>query len=225
MEDLCAHPQRLAEVRRAPRLDHEFLEIHVVVGVLAAVEDVHHRYGQRVGRGAAQVAIQRQSRPGGRGLGHRRGHRQERVGAQLAFVGRAVQLDHAAVDFFLEPRVDAGQRRSDDLVDVLHRLEDALAEVAPLVAVAQLDRLILARGGAAGHGGGGEGTVGQDDVGFHRRISAGIEDLPGVNGLDRGGIGHLHYSFGCVLGWVGRGRSGSTAWSGGRRLGTRDIRE
>ena len=46
VEDLGAHAQRVAEARRADRHDHELLEVDGVVGVRAAVEDVHHRHGQ-----------------------------------------------------------------------------------------------------------------------------------------------------------------------------------
>ena len=48
MERLGAVAQRLGETRRANRHDHELLEVDVVVGVLAAVDDVHHRHRQRV---------------------------------------------------------------------------------------------------------------------------------------------------------------------------------
>lgn len=44
MEYLGPHAQRLAEVRRPHRLDHELLDVDVVVGMLATVEDIHHRY-------------------------------------------------------------------------------------------------------------------------------------------------------------------------------------
>ena len=68
VEDLGAHAQRLGERRRADRHDHELLEVDRVVGVRAAVEDVHHRHGQHVRRLAAEVAPQRQAllRRGGR---------------------------------------------------------------------------------------------------------------------------------------------------------------
>ena len=42
MEDLGAVAQRLAEARRADRQDHELLDVEAVVGVRAAVDDVHH---------------------------------------------------------------------------------------------------------------------------------------------------------------------------------------
>ena len=51
--------RRFGEVRRAEGGDHEFLEVHRVVGMRAAVDDVHHRDGQGDGAGAAEVAVER----------------------------------------------------------------------------------------------------------------------------------------------------------------------
>ena len=44
VEHLGAVAQRLAEARRPDRQDHELLDIEAVVGVGAAVHDVHHRH-------------------------------------------------------------------------------------------------------------------------------------------------------------------------------------
>ena len=136
------------------RHDHEFLEIDVVVGVLAAVEDVHHRHRQILGVGAAEVAVERQPDRVGGGVGDGQGDAEDGVGAELGLVGRAVQFDQQ------RGRVPPARRafvaenlRGDDLVDVVDGLEDALAEIAFLVAVAQLDGLVGAGAGAAGDGG------------------------------------------------------------------------
>ena len=76
---LGAHGQRLGEGRGADRGDHELLDVDVAVGVGATVEDVHHRHGQQVRRGAADVAEERQAGRVGGGARHgearRRGSR------------------------------------------------------------------------------------------------------------------------------------------------------
>ena len=110
VEDLGAHAQRLGEARRADRDDHELLEVDRVVGVRAAVEDVHHRHGQDARRLAAEVAPQRLALLRGRGV--RRGERdaEDRVGAEAALVRRAVELDQRAVEAGLVERVAAGDR-------------------------------------------------------------------------------------------------------------------
>ena len=61
VEDLGAHAQRFFEAFCTGRHDHEFLDVDVVVGVLAAVDDVHHRQGQFLGIGAAQVLVEGQA--------------------------------------------------------------------------------------------------------------------------------------------------------------------
>ncbi len=60
VEDLGAHAQRLFEALGAGRHRHELLQVDVVVGVLAAVHDVHHRHRQQVGVAAADVLVERQ---------------------------------------------------------------------------------------------------------------------------------------------------------------------
>ncbi len=93
-----AHAQGFRKLGRAVRDDHELLRVHRIVGMRAAVENVHQRDGQQVGRDAAQIAIQRRHlrlRGGARGS---HGDRQDRVGAELGFVRRAVEGDHGAID-------------------------------------------------------------------------------------------------------------------------------
>ena len=84
-------------------------------------------------------------------------------------------------------RVGAGERGRDRLLDVLHGLLHALAEVALLVVVAQLDRFVLARARAARHGGAADDAAGEDDVGFDGGIAAAVEDLAGDDVGDDGG--------------------------------------
>src|SRR5581483_9077054 len=59
-----------------------------------------------------------------------------------AFIRRAVEVDHQAVDLFLFFRVLAAHARRDHAIDVRHRLRDALAEKAA-AAVPQLNGFVL----------------------------------------------------------------------------------
>ncbi len=149
--------------------------------MLAAVEDVHHRHGQRLGAGAAQIAVQGQVAGLGGGLGHRHADAQNRIGAQLGLVGCSIQVDHELVDGFLVAGVEADQFRGDLGVDVLDGLGDALAEVDFFVIVAQLDGFVLAGAGAAGHAGPAQGPVLQHHVHLDGGVAAGIEDLPALD--------------------------------------------
>ncbi len=56
-------------------------------------------------------------------------------------------------------------------------LQRALAQVAGLVAVAQLDRFVLAGRSAGGHRGAAHAAVGQTNIGFHGGIAARIQNL------------------------------------------------
>ena len=47
VEYFHAHAQRFGKLARAVRDDHELLRVHRIVGMRAAVEDVHHRNGQQ----------------------------------------------------------------------------------------------------------------------------------------------------------------------------------
>ena len=82
--------------------------------------------------------------------------------------------------------IEAGKRLGNFAVHVLDRAQHSLAEIALVVAIAQLNRLVLARGSPAGHGGAAAGTIGEEDLGFHGRVSAGIENLSGGDLRDRG---------------------------------------
>ncbi len=154
MERLGAGPQGLGKRGHAHRHDHEFLEVHVRVGMRTAVEDVHHRHRQggavfpRVGgHERGEVLVQRLAGRGGRRVGQGHRHAQDGVGAQAAEVRRAVQRDELGVDRALVGGL-ADQGLGDLAVHMGHRLLDALAQVAALVAVAQLERLARAGGRA-----------------------------------------------------------------------------
>ena len=188
MEDLGPDPQALREARGAGRDDHELLEVDRVVGVGAAVEDVHHRHRQQRRLAAAvelgQVAVERLAGVGRGRLGRRQRDAEDRVGAEPALVGRAVELDHRLVEGPLLGAPRPAQRRGDLAVDVGDRAGDALAGPG-VAAVAQLDRLELTRRGAGGNGGRPAGPRLQGDFDLDRRVAARVDDLPRVDGGDR----------------------------------------
>ena len=110
--------------------DHEFLEVDLVVGVLAAVDDVGHRHGQDAGVGTADIAVEGQSVGRGGGLGGGQADAQDRVGTQLPLVGRAVGGDHGAVEPDLVGRIATHDDLGEHGVDVVDGLGDALAQIA-----------------------------------------------------------------------------------------------
>ena len=162
--DLDAPAQALGEGLGAERGDHEFLDVDVGVGVRAAVEDVHQRNGQYVGVRAAQVLVQRQVGGGCGGVGNGQGDAEDGVGAELGLVGGAVQVDHGLVDAALVGGVEADQGRCDLVDDGVNGLLDTLAEVAALVAVAQLNGFVLAGGGTGRNGSAADLAVGEREL-------------------------------------------------------------
>ena len=144
--------------------------------------------------GAAEVAIERQAARLRRRLGRRQRHAEDGVGAEAGFVARAVELDQRRVDAALVLGIHAGKRVEDLGVDRIDGLLDALAEVARLVAVAQLDRLVRARGGARRHRRAAHGAILQHDVDLDRRVAAAVEDFA-ADDVDDGG--HGRYLMSC----------------------------
>ena len=61
VEDLCDHSDCFSLCGSADRHDHELLEVNLVVGVCAAVEDVCHRNGEDTCMVGAEILVQRQS--------------------------------------------------------------------------------------------------------------------------------------------------------------------
>ncbi len=105
---------------------------------------------------------------------------EDRVGAEPALVGRAVQLDHRLIEGPLLGGAGAGQRRGDLTVDVGDRTRDAIASPG-VAAIAKLDRLELAGRGAGGHRGQPAGARLKPHFNLDRRIAARVKDLPRVN--------------------------------------------
>ena len=175
-----AHGFRDRVARRAGS-DHEFLEIDGIVGMGAAIDDVHHRRGQDARLGAADIAVERQAGGVGRGLGDRHGDAEDGVGAEARLVGRAVEFDHGLVDMDLIFGVEAGNGVENLAIDGFDGLQHALAAKAGLVAVAQFDGLAGAGGGARRHGGAAERAVFQRHIDFDGGIAAQVHDFAGDN--------------------------------------------
>ena len=177
VEHLGAHTQSLAEGLGAHGHDHELLDLHVVGGVRAAVEDVHHGHRQLLGVDAANVVVQGHAQILGSCLGAGQGGTKNGIGAQTLLVGGAVQVDQQLVDGYLIQHVGADQGLGDLGIHVLNSLQNALALVAALVAVTQLASLINAGGSAGGHGGTAHGAVLQIHLYLNGGIAAAVQDL------------------------------------------------
>ena len=187
MEYLGAPAHRLAQRRRADRHHHEFLEVDRVVGMHAAIDDVHHRHRQHMGIGPADIAVERQAGRVGRSLGDSQRDAENGVGAEPLLVGRAVEIDHRLVDMQLVLGFHAADRLENLAVYGFDGALDALAEEAR-AAVAQFDGLVSAGRGAGRHRGAAHRAVFENHVDLDRGVAAAVENLA-TDDVDDGGHG------------------------------------
>src|SRR5262249_12806410 len=106
------------------------------------------------------------------------------VRAGPGLVRRPFELDQRRVGRALVVRVEPADRLRDLAFDVPHRLQDALATVDGLLAVAELDRLELTGRRARRDGGAADGPRVQRDVDLDGGIPARVEDLTSVHAGD-----------------------------------------
>jgi hypothetical protein len=78
----------------------------------------------------------------------------------------------------------AQQCRREHLAHVADGFEHALAAIALGVTVAELDRLVLARGGARGHRRAAERAALESAIHLERGVAARVEDLASAQGSD-----------------------------------------
>jgi hypothetical protein len=137
-----------------------------------------------VGARTAEVAVQGDAVRCGRGVRGRERDPEDRVRAELRLVERPIELEHPAVDLALVERVHTHQLRRDDLVDVAACGQHALPPVALLVAVTELERLVLSGGRAGRDRGTSEGAVVEVHVDLDGRVAPRVEDLARTDGAD-----------------------------------------
>ena len=177
VEDLGAHLEGLFEAAGAHRHNHELLDLNIVGGMGAAVENVHHGHGQSLGVDAADIVVEAGAQGLGGGLGAGQGRAQDGVGAQALLVGGAVQIDEGLVDGDLIQDVHAHQALGNLGIHVRDGLLHALAQVAALVAVAELAGLIDAGGSAGGNGRAAHDAVLQIDLHLNGGVAAAVQNL------------------------------------------------
>src|SRR5262249_50590573 len=139
---------RIRHGRRADGHDHEFLHVDGIVGVRAAIDDVHHRARQHARLRAAEIAIERLANAHSAGFGDGERDTENGVGAEASFVLRAIELDHDTIDAALIFSIHAEDGVGDFAVHRFHRVAHAFAEIAVRLAVALFVSLVCAGGGA-----------------------------------------------------------------------------
>src|SRR5438034_9216177 len=94
------------------------------------------------------------------------GNTQQGVGPETGLVGRAVELAQQAIDAGLVGDGVPEQARAEDVAYMGHRLAHTAPGVAPRLAVAQLDSLVLAGACPGGNDGPAVGAAGAEQLGL-----------------------------------------------------------
>ena len=142
VKNLRTNAHGIRKIHRTNRHDHEFLNIQRVVGMRAAIHDVHHRRWQKMRVYPAKITPQRQAN-GLRSCARRRHrHTQNGVRTEPPLVGGAVKIDHGLVKPGLVQRVTTDQRVEDVHIHRLDGLQHTLATIARGVAITKLHRLM-----------------------------------------------------------------------------------
>ena len=188
VEDFDAPAQGLVKARSAERHHHEFLHVDGIIGVRAAIENVHHRDGKRAGRGIARILSRDTCRAAGRRRPQRRARRpSKRRGwrsRRTSICSACRRRRSCAVERALVGGVEARRRLS--AISPL-TLRDGLA-ARPCrdsaicrrraVRLASCSPVEAPEGTAARP----HGAAFEANVRFDRGIAAGIENLAAVNG-------------------------------------------
>ena len=130
MKHLGAVTHSFAKAGCAHRNNHEFLDVQVVVGMSAPIDDVHHGHRHLHGTAAAEITVQRQASLFSGGACHGHADSQHGVRAQPRFVLGAVKVNQRAVQKSLLTRVQTQHSFGDFGVDMFDGLEHAFAQVA-----------------------------------------------------------------------------------------------
>ena len=120
----------------------KFLKIERILGVPAAIDDIHHGHRQPIRRRATEILVQRDTHGRGRRPGS--GHRDAKygVGAELRLVLGAVERNQCCINGLLRCGVRALKTLADRGRDVRDGVENALAPISRRIAVAKLERFV-----------------------------------------------------------------------------------
>ncbi len=148
------------------------------------VDDVHQWNWKRPGGAATDRAVQWHLGVSGRRVRHRQRNAQNRIRTEPCLVRSAVQLDHESVDLGLPTDVVTLDRGRNHVVYVGDGFLYALAGVAALTSVAQLERLVLPGRRARGHRGPPERAPTHANLHLDGRIPPRVEYFSGMDGLN-----------------------------------------
>ena len=164
MKGFGAHLNGLADRFGTKGNYHKFLNIQVVGGMCAAIDDVHHGNRQHPGIDAAKVAVKGQAESHGGRPGRGHGDPQDGIGPHFGFVGRAVQLDHGAIQRHLIGCIHPHNCFGDGRINILNGRCDPFAAITFGSRIAQFKSLPGTRGGPRRYGCATGSAAGQHNI-------------------------------------------------------------
>ena len=130
VKNFHAAAQSLTKGIHTNGLDHEFLNVDVVVGMGPAIENIHHRHWHAHGAATSQrvdMPVQRYVLAGRRSLRRCQRDRQQRVGSEPRLIFGTVQIEHASIQIELIRCVDAPKTFAYLSVDEIYRFANTSA--------------------------------------------------------------------------------------------------
>ena len=143
VEYLSTHTYSLLDACSTNRTNHELLECDRSVRVCTTVNDVHHWERHCVAVATTDVAVQRDVKSLSSSLCCSQRNTEDSVSTELTLCRSTVECKHLLVNGTLVEDAVALESRSDDSIYILNSLQNALAEVTTLVAIAELESFVL----------------------------------------------------------------------------------
>ena len=175
----------------AQRDDHKFLDIDIIGGVAAAIQNIHHGAGQSgpPPRKAGEVLPQRQAAGSRGGVGHGQADPQNGIGAEVRFISGAIRFAEDAVNGFLLGSIPPDEGPGQFVINGMDGGAHPFSAVTGWVAVPFFAGFVPAGGSAAGDGCDAYGTALQGDLHPDGRVAAAIQNFEALY-FGNGGMGH-----------------------------------
>jgi hypothetical protein len=157
--------------------NHELLKVDGIVGMRAAIDDVHHGDGHLSCRRSSNIAEERKARCCRCGRCYRRRNAEDCICTENPLVWRSIERNHRVVDPDLILGMEAANGVRDLSIDACDCLAHAFAAIAGFFTVAQLNRFMCTGRRAGWNSGSSRRPIHPPDIHFDGRIAATVEDL------------------------------------------------
>ena len=186
VENLGTHLNGLGESRCSNRTDHELLESNWCVRVRTTVDDVHHGNRKDFSIGSAEILVEWQAGSCCCGTRNRQRSSEEGIGPKIFLICGPIEREHGIVDARLIAGAISEKSRSDFVINVGNSSEDAFAQKAGIISIAEFPSFVLPRARSRRNSGAAERSSGEGDVNFDGRIPPRVDDFAAFDRLNSG---------------------------------------